>query len=175
MAKGARRFASEHGAELCDPAELITEKEQRSLEETQHGHDTVGCVALDAQGLLAAGASTGGLIGQLPGRVGDSPLVGCGIYAAADHGACAMTGIGETIIQVALSRTTIDLLDQERDPEVAARKAIELLEQRVSGEGGCILIDQQGRIGWAHNSSDMACAYRTSDMDAPAVFTRKTD
>lgn len=170
---GAERFAAEHGAERCDPAELVTEKARQELEEEKGRQDTVGCVAFDANGVLAAGASTGGLSGKLPGRVGDTPLVGCGIYADERHGACAMTGTGETLIQVALARTTMDLLDECADPEEAAGRAIELLEERVQGEGGCILIDPRGRIGWAHNSRDMACAYRTSGMAAPAVSTRK--
>ena len=84
-----------------------------------------------------------------------------------------MTGVGETIIQVALARTVIDLLDGDHHPDEAAHKAIAILVERVRGEGGCIVIDRHGRVGWAHNSRDMACAYRTSEMSEPAVFTRK--
>jgi L-asparaginase / beta-aspartyl-peptidase len=129
-------------------------------------------VALDEKGVLAAGASIGGLIGQHSGRVGDIALIGCGIYAG-HRGACAMTGVGETIIQLALARTLMDLLDGDRHPDEAAQKAIDILVERVRGEGGCIVLDQHGRVGWAHNSRDMACAYRTRQMPEPALFTRK--
>jgi L-asparaginase / beta-aspartyl-peptidase len=173
ISRGAERFAEEQGAELCHPSELITDKQRRALEQKQEGHDTVGCVALDDKGVLATGASTGGLIGQHPGRVGDTALIGCGLYATADRGACAMSGVGETIIQVALARTVVGLLDGDRHPDDAASKAIDILTKRVRGEGGCIVIDRQGRVGWAHNSRDMVCAYRTSEMPEPAVFTRK--
>jgi L-asparaginase / beta-aspartyl-peptidase len=168
----AERFAREQGAELCDPHDLIIEKQRQAWEQKQKSLDTVGCVALDSKGVLAAGTSTGGETGKQPGRVGDSPLVGCGLYAEEGRGACSMTGSGEAIIQVSLSRRATDLL-ADHDPEEAARKAIELLTERVGGEGGCILLDQRGRIGWAHNTRDMACAYRSEDMDTPAVFTRK--
>jgi beta-aspartyl-peptidase (threonine type) len=160
---GAERFASD----------LITEEARRSLQEQQQRMDTVGCVALDALGILATGASTGGVSGKAPGRVGDTPLVGCGIYAEEQHGACAMTGIGETIIQVALARTVIEFLAEGQEPATAAEQAIRVLEERVQGEGGCIVLDPAGRIGWAHNSPDMACAYMTSEMDAPEVWIRK--
>jgi beta-aspartyl-peptidase (threonine type) len=170
---GAERFAAEHRAEQCDPADLVTEEARRDLEEQRHSCDTVGCVALDAQGVLAAGASTGGLIGKEPGRVGDSPLVGSGIYAEERHGACAMTGTGETIIQVALARTVIEFLAEGCDPTASAERAIRVLEERVQGEGGCIVLDPDGRIGWAHNSPDMSCAYMTSEMNVPMVFARK--
>jgi beta-aspartyl-peptidase (threonine type) len=122
--------------------------------------------------VLAAGTSTGGETGKQPGRVGDTPLVGCGLYAEEGRGACSMTGSGETIIQISLARRAIDLL-ADHDPEAAARKAIEFLTERVGGEGGRILLDQRGRIGWAHNTRDMACTYMIESMDAPAVFTRK--
>jgi L-asparaginase / beta-aspartyl-peptidase len=158
IALGAERFAEEQGAELCDPSELITEKQRWTLEHKQQGHDTVGCVALDEQGMLAGDASIGGLLGHHPGRVGDTALIGCGIYDDVDRGACAMTGVGETITRVRLARTVMDLLDGERDPDEAAQKAIDIHVEHVRGEGGCIVLDRHGRGSWAHNSRDMACA-----------------
>jgi beta-aspartyl-peptidase (threonine type) len=110
---------------------------------------------------------------QPPGRVGDTALVGCGLYADNQVGACSTTGDGESIIPVVLAKTAIDLLAVERHPDKAAQKAIDTLKSKVEGEAGCILLDPQGQVGWGYNSQDMAVAYMTAEMDKPAVFTRK--
>jgi beta-aspartyl-peptidase (threonine type) len=126
----------------------------------EHPGDTVGAVALDCYGNLAAATSTGGTPYKLPGRVGDSPLIGAGLYADVQTGGCSSTGWGESIIKVLLAKTATDLLDAEYAPADAARKAIERLEQRVYGLGGVILLDARGRIGFAFNTPRMAYAYR---------------
>lgn len=176
---GATRFAIEQGIELCDPAELITVeqletwKEKIAEEQPEIATtDTVGCVAMDAEGVLVAATSTGGLELSPAGRVGDSPLLGCGLYADADRGACAVTGDGEAIITMMLAKTALDLLAAHA-ADAAAEQAIAAFKRRVPGEAGLILLDREGRIGWAHNSSDMPCAYRTADMAEPAYFVRK--
>ena len=74
---------------------------------------------------------------------------------------------------VVLAKTAVDLLTEDRHPDEAAQMAIKILQQKVTAEAGCILLDPQGRVGWAHNSQDMAVAYMTAEMDKPAVFTRK--
>ena len=107
------------------------------------------------------------------GRVGDSAIIGSGLYAENQQGACSTTGDGESIMPVVLAKTAIDILASGKHPDEAAKMAIETLASKVAGEAGCILIDPQGRVGWAHNSTDMACAYRTSGMDKVAVFTKK--
>ena len=182
VGEAARRYAGERGLELCDPEALITEEKRQSWKEQQEGpeppaprNDTVGCVALDSRGNLAAGASTGGLGNHLPGRVGDSALVGCGFYADNQAGGCSMTGEGEEIARVGLARTMVDLMRQSCPAEAAAREGLKILEQRVQGEAGAILIEPEGRIGWAHNSENMAVAYFSSEMDAPAAFTGKQE
>lgn len=181
VADGAERFAAEHGCEMCEPNNLISMEQWQEWEQSKKPQDrpaTVGCVALDTYGNLAAGTSTGGLAEQLPGRVGDTALVGCGLYANG-RGACSTTGDGESIIPVVLAKTAVDLLaadgtgSNSRHPEQAAQIAIDTLHQDVPGEAGCILLDCQGRIGWAYNSQDMAVAYMTSDLEKPAVFTCK--
>ena len=96
-----------------------------------------------------------------------------GLYADNQHGACSTTGDGESIIPVVLAKTAIDFLAEDSLPDEAAQKAIDTLVSRVSGEAGCILLDRQGRIGWAYNSSHMACAYMTTAQDEVAVFTKK--
>ncbi len=174
--EGAERFAAEHRLEMCKPSNLITFEQRQHWEKQGAVKDrpaTVGCVALDADGTLVAGTSTGGIANQPPGRVGDSAIVGSGLYADGNLGACSTTGDGESIIPVVLAKTAVDLLAQDRHPDEAAQMAIEILKQKVAGEAGCILLDPQGRVGWAHNSQGMAVAYRTSEMDKAAVFTRK--
>ncbi len=174
--EGAESFAREYGFEICKPTDLITYEQRQHWEKEEAVTDrpaTVGCVALDADGILVAGTSTGGIAFQPPGRVGDSAIVGCGLYADGKLGACSTTGDGESIIPVVLAKTAVDLLSGDRHPDEAAQKAIEILKQKVPGEAGCILIDPKGRVGWAHNSQGMAVAYITSEMEKAAVFTRK--
>jgi beta-aspartyl-peptidase (threonine type) len=118
-------------------------------------------VALDRSGNLAAGTSTGGTPNKLPGRVGDSPLIGCGLYADNQTAGCSSTGWGESIIKVLLAKTATDLVGAGHDPMAAARLAIDTLAGRVGGYGGCILLDGRGRPGLAFNTPRMAYAYRT--------------
>ncbi len=125
-----------------------------------HPGDTVGAVALDCYGNLAAATSTGGTPFKLPGRVGDSPLIGAGLYADVQTGGCSSTGWGESIIKVLLAKTATDLLGAGHASADAARMAIERLERRVNGLGGVILLDRRGRAGFAFNTPRMAYAYR---------------
>jgi len=176
VAQGAERFAADNGAEMCKEEDLIADEQRQQWQEDQEVLDrpnTVGCVALDASGILAAGTSTGGTTNQQAGRVGDTALVGCGLYADNQLGACSTTGDGESIIPVVLAKTAVDFLNGDRHPDAAAQMAIDTLVSRVTGEAGCILLDRQGRIGWAYNSSHMACAYMTTAQDEVAVFTKK--
>lgn len=178
--RGAEGFAESVGAERCDPADLITDKQRQAWERQQAeqtepsaSHDTVGCVALDAEGRIVAGTSTGGEVGLPVGRVGDSPLPGCGFYAEQAIGGCSSSGNGEQLMQLVLAKTVVELLSAGLSADEAAEAAIESLGERVGGEGGCIVLDRAGRVGWAHNSSHMACAFRTAEMDGPEVAVRK--
>lgn len=176
VARSGERFAKEHGLEMTAKENLVSEEQYQEWKEDMEVVDrpnTVGCVALDAYGNLVAGTSTGGTTGQPQGRVGDTALVGCGLYADNRLGACSTTGDGESIIPVVLAKTAIDALAGERHPDEAAQKAIDTLMERVEGEAGCILIDHKGQVGWAYNSDDMAVAYMTADLTEPAIFTRK--
>jgi beta-aspartyl-peptidase (threonine type) len=127
---GAERFAESHGIPLCDPEELVAPAEReawQSCRKDEHaaanhrGHEqgTVGAVALDANGALFAATSTGGTCCKLPGRVGDSPLIGCGCYADIEAGGVSATGYGEAIMKVVLAKTATDFL---RDSRAAARE-----------------------------------------------------
>jgi L-asparaginase / beta-aspartyl-peptidase len=86
-----------------------------------------------------------------------------------------MTGTGEAIMQVVLAKTVVELVAAGLHPDDAAKQAIDLLGQRVAGEGGCIVLDKNGEVGWEHNSADMPCAVMTSAMDEPGVWLRKAD
>lgn len=184
---GAEKFAIERGLELCDPEELIIERERaawarcredRHAAEHHRGHEagTVGAVAMDQEGKLFAATSTGGTCCKRPGRVGDSPLIGCGCYADRQAGGVSCTGWGEAIMKIVMAKTTVDLLrascqgNQEAlplastdDPAQAARTAVCILAERGRGTGGVILLDRDGRPGFAHNTPRMAYGYVAED------------
>lgn len=187
VGKGAHCFAESQGAALCEPQAMISPKQHRKWIESQKwtkesdaanhkaGCDTVGCVALDINGHLAAGTSTGGLAQKMPGRIGDAPLVGSGLYADNDLGACSLTGDGEKILRMVMAKTALDLLRNNLCPHQAAQRALEMMSKRVSGEAGCIILDTTGRIGWGHTAPNMACAYFVQGMEAPLAFVHKSE
>jgi len=119
-------------------------------------HDTVGAVALDQYGNLAAGTSTGGTLNKAPGRVGDSSLIGCGCYADNDSAAVSLTGWGEPIMKLVLGKWATDKVSQGLTPELAAQQAIAYLFKRLGGHGGIILLAPDGQFGLAHNTPHMA-------------------
>ena len=128
---------------------------------TEWSHDTVGAVALDAWGDLAAGTSTGGTLNKTPGRVGDSSLIGCGCYADNLSAAVSLTGWGEPIMKLVLGKWATDRVAAGTIPEMAAREAITYLYNRLGGHGGIILLGPDGRFGFAHNTPAMAWGIAT--------------
>jgi len=174
---GAQAFAREMGVPLVEPATMMgtppivgwaPPADAAAADATAAAADTVGAVALDVRGNLAVAASTGGTAGKWPGRVGDSPLVGCGAYADNAAGAASATGHGEKLMRVVVSKTACDQLAAGRPAQEVAEAVIRLLHGRVGGYGGIILIDPQGRIGLAHNTPNMAYAYILSGQDVVA-------
>jgi beta-aspartyl-peptidase (threonine type) len=169
---GAERFAQEHGIELCSNDELIIPREvERWRAAKQQGylqmpdefgpmrsHDTVGAVARDGEGNIAAATSTGGTLNKAPGRVGDSSLIGCGCYADNLSAAVSTTGWGEPMIKLVLSKWTADRVEQGTVPQEAAQRALYYLKKRLNGHGGMIVVDTKGRVGIAHNTPRMAWA-----------------
>jgi len=127
----------------------------------QDSHDTVGAVALDARGNLAAATSTGGTLNKTPGRVGDSSLIGCGCYADNLAAAVSLTGWGEPIMKLVLGKWATDRVAAGSAPEIAAREAISYLYNRLGGHGGIILLGPDGRFGLAHNTPAMAWGLAT--------------
>lgn len=170
---GARQFAERAGVETCDPDELVSDRERALWEErrahpdpnwvgTMFGRDTVGAIALDRAGNLAAGTSTGGMPFKPRGRVGDSPFIGAGLYADNESGAASTTGHGERIIPVVLAKAAADLMGAGLEPQLAAERALATLVARVNARGGLITMNRQGRIGVAWNTPAMAFALRPS-------------
>ncbi len=163
VARGAERFAQEQGIPLCDPAELLGKVDDPTSDEywtppTVPAGDTVGAVALDQAGHVAVATSTGGTPNKFPGRVGDSPLVGCGAYADDECGAAGTTGWGEPLMRIVASKTACEFLRQGMAPQAAAEALITLLRSRVGGYGGVIIVDRYGQVGLAHNTPHMAYA-----------------
>ena len=124
-------------------------------------HDTVGAVALDRNGNIAAATSTGGTLNKAPGRLGDSSLIGCGCYANNESAAVSTTGWGEPIMKLVLAKWTADRISAGNLPEWSAQEAMNYLKQRLNGHGGIIVLNPQGHIGIAHNTPRMAWAFKT--------------
>lgn len=186
VAEGAERFAAEHGVPLCRNEDLIIPREVERLREFQAratdakvdlfaptiSHDTVGAVALDGDGNIAAATSTGGTLNKAPGRLGDSSLIGCGCYADNQTAAASTTGWGEPIMKLVLAKWAADRVATGSLPEWVAAEAINYLKDRVNGHGGMILLDAHGRFGIAHNTPRMAWALKTSKHESYAIERR---
>jgi beta-aspartyl-peptidase (threonine type) len=164
VGEGARRYAVEKGLELCDDEDLAAATAAEAC-------DTVGCVALDRSGAMAAGTSTGGLEGVRPGRVGDSPIPGCGLAAEDGVGAVSLSGDGESILRLTLAARIMHGVPTHG--VAAGARAIGLMP-RVGGEGGCILLTPQGGPAMAHNSQAFAVAY-ASARDAARSFLHQDE
>jgi beta-aspartyl-peptidase (threonine type) len=188
VAEGAERFAAEHGIALIDNSELVLPREiERWKSAAEQGylsvpsefsgsldsHDTVGAVALDRHGNIAAATSTGGTLNKAPGRVGDSSLIGCGCYADNETAAASTTGWGEPMMKLVFAKWATEHVTADVAPALVAPAAIHYLHRRLNGQGGIILLDCQGRMGMAHNTPRMAWAWRNansseSGLSAPA-------
>jgi beta-aspartyl-peptidase (threonine type) len=199
VADGAERYAKANGISLCDNKELISPAEWAAWQkckkdahaaEHHRGHEqgTVGAVAIDSHGALFAATSTGGTCCKLPGRVGDSPLIGCGCYADSEAGGVSTTGYGEAIMKVVMAKSAVDRLvgpaessDTARDstgvrtaaPSTSgsqSSRAMQVAEQtiaefarRTKATAGLILLDREGNPGFAFNTPRMAFGYVGSD------------
>src|SRR2546425_12237734 len=168
VGEGALAFARAQGLPECDPEALVTERQRlRHRELVAATKGTVGAVALDRNGTIAAATSTGGLAGKLPGRVGDSALIGCGTYAESSIGGVSCTGDGEAIIRVVVGHRALYFLKDADDPEDAAKIAVDLLVEEGRGHGGLILLDWRGRAGCAWSTPPMAVAIMSPALGEP--------
>lgn len=168
VAEGALAFAREQGLPECDPAELITDRQLKRWEAARHG-STVGAVALDRHGTIAAATSSGGTPGKLPGRVGDSALIGCGTYAESALGGVSCTGSGEAIIRAVLARRSLEILKALDNPEHAVLVTIDVLTEEGRGDGGVILLDWRGRAAFAHSTPFMPVGWMNPSHRAPVL------
>ena len=171
---GALAFAREAGIPECDPASLVTDRQRKRHAELARqpagrSGGTVGAVALDRAGTIAAATSTGGTPGKLPGRVGDSALIGAGTYADSSLGGVSCTGDGEAIVRVVLAHRALAYLKDADDPDYAAKVAVDLLTEEGGGQGGLILIDWRGRAGYATSTRLMPVAIMSPTLDEPRV------
>lgn len=187
VAEGAEQFAAEHGVALCRNEDLVVAREVDRLREYQElaargsgndgedlfapsiSHDTVGAVALDRGGNIAAATSTGGTLNKAPGRLGDSSLIGCGCYADNLSAAASTTGWGEPIMKLVLAKWTADRVSAGNLPEWAAQEAMNYLKQRLNGHGGIIVLNAQGQFGIAHNTPRMAWACKTAKKEEAGI------
>jgi len=144
------------------PSEFSDSHREALSPSAQDSHDTVGAVALDQFGNLAAGTSTGGTLSKAPGRVGDSSLIGCGCYADNLSAAVSLTGWGEPIMKLVLGKWAVDRVAAGATPQAAATSAIDYLFTRLGGHGGIILLGPDGQIGIAHNTPRMAWGLATA-------------
>jgi len=194
---GAVAFAREQGVPLCDPLALATDHQRRRLAErvasrsadrpsepatlgspgagadpgtaTGDQGGTVGAVAIDARGRITAGTSTGGYVGKRPGRVGDSALIGSGTYADNRLGGVSTSGHGEAFIRTVLAKTALDMLRDLDDPEMACHVALDVVREDGRGDGGLILLDWRGRLGWAHSTPFMPVGWCVPTATEPVL------
>ncbi|MGF1458621.1 MAG: isoaspartyl peptidase/L-asparaginase family protein [Leptolyngbyaceae cyanobacterium] len=175
IGKGAREFANLWNIEVMTDDYFVTDSRIRQWREAQKAggmmldHEeaepqqklgTIGAVARDQQGNLAAATSTGGIVNKRWGRVGDSPIIGAGVFA--DNTTCAVsaTGYGEQFQRTVLSKTISDFIYfKGMDAAAAANAGIGYLVERVKGLGGVIVIDAQGRCGKSHSTTGLICGY----------------
>ncbi len=175
VGEGANKFALLQGLEKFDGLVVKRELERwKRLREKYRGtmkfsdeNGTVGAVAIDAQGNIAAATSTGGTPFKLSGRVGDSCLIGCGLYADNNVGGVSATGYGESIIRIVLSKVVCELLGKGYAAQEAAEESVKMLERKIDGRGGIIVLDKEGNTGIFYNTPKMARAYMKEEMEIP--------
>jgi len=172
---GASEFAREVGLPAVENAWLVTPEQRARWERARaggpgHGMGTVGAVARDAAGHLAAATSTGGMLMKRAGRVGDTPVIGAGTYADDALAAVSCTGHGETIVRLALARHAAGLVGAGLGAGEAARSAVEALRRRVAGQGGLIVLGPAAAPGFAHDTPVMSHAWTGPDAAIHAAL-----
>ncbi len=172
VGSGASQFARENGISFYPTENLLVGRELERFEElklkkniktreffeSEGPSDTVGAVTIDKYGNIAVATSTGGTPNKLPGRVGDSPLIGSGAYADNTIGGASSTGWGESLMKVVLAKTILDNISHDKNATEACRNGIGNLSKRVDGKGGVICLDRYGKVGYAFNTPYMARA-----------------
>jgi len=171
IGEGANLIGRDNGFEEISEKELISEYALNEWKQfkfkgavnTFYNVDTVGAVALDSTGNIATATSTGGITGKKIGRVGDSPIIGAGAFADSKIGGVSATGHGESILKVMLARNAIEKLKQGLSPQEAAEISLQEMKSRVNGNGGLIILDNQGNVGFHFTTEKMVWAYIKDD------------
>jgi len=164
--KGAEEFANIHKLEIVEPEYFYTEKSWKSLQKqlSNEKHGTVGCVALDKKGNLAAGTSTGGMTNKRWGRIGDSPVIGAGTYANNKTCAVSATGHGEFFIRYTVAHDISALMEYKTlSLEKASKEVIQNKLIKAKGNGGIIAVDKKGNISMEFNTNGMFRGYIKSN------------
>jgi beta-aspartyl-peptidase (threonine type) len=192
VGKGAEELARMFDLEKSEPATAAkTMQYEAQLKSLLHGKfelpklaglvkahpdvfqlETVGAVALDTEGNVAAATSTGGFPLKLAGRIGDSPSIGCGTYADNQSGACTATGVGEIAIRLVLAKTVCDHMENGRTAQEAVEASVALVNRRIRGvynDVGLVAVDVRGGIGAAHSSPSLCWAYMNAELREPVA------
>ena len=179
--KGCEEFALKQGFKKVPVEDLLTERELLRLKELRKNQKyktensfskkkgTVGAVAVDINGNIAAATSTGGTPKKIPGRVGDTPIIGCGTYAENGVGGVSCTGWGESIMKTMLAKETAEQMRSGSSAQEAVEYAINLLHNRCDGLAGIICIDSKNGVGIYFNTPKMARGYMSSAQKEPVV------
>ena len=195
--KGAEIMAAKYGIEMVDSSYFFTEKRMNQLkkiqgkEQTQldhtaflikneliddHKYGTVGAVAIDKNGNIAAGTSTGGMTNKKYGRIGDSPIIGAGTYANNLTCGISSTGSGEYFIRTVAAHEVSNLIQYKKvSPSEALHEVLFNQIGKLGGEGGMILLDKNGDVYWDFNSSGMFRGYKKSNGDTKIEMFEKTN
>jgi N4-(beta-N-acetylglucosaminyl)-L-asparaginase len=181
VGEGARVFALEEGLESIpvDDRELYEKwRQQRAARQPKKppNHDTIALLALGADGTIAAGCSTSGLAGKLPGRVGDSPIIGSGLYVDNEVGAAGATGLGENVMRYCAAFMIVEFMRQGLSPQEAVVKTIHRIvesERRDDLHINFVALDKHGRYGAAGTDSEfkyaVAAPGQSRVLDNPGV------
>jgi beta-aspartyl-peptidase (threonine type) len=163
--KFAEHFKMERHRLRILPRKLSYDAMLKRTGSARDRHGTVGAVALDQSGTIAAGASTGGIDLMLPGRVGDTPIIGSGVYADNESGAVSMTGLGEGIMRLAMAKELCGLLGQGKAPTIAARFVLHKLTTRIKGVAGCLVLTPDRRFAIRHSTPHMTAGWWDGKRD----------
>lgn len=179
--EGAKEYALENGFKEKD---MLTEAAKRMYEEKlefktpYRGHDTVGCISLDSNSSMCAGTSTSGLFMKIPGRLGDSPLIGSGYYVDSKVGGAAATGLGEDIMKRCMSYEIVRLMEEGLDPQSACEKAVKAYVNRLgenAGDCSVVAMNNKGEFGAATNIDDFSIVVATEKVEPTVYRVSKLD
>lgn len=181
--QAAMDFAVAQGFKVEKEGSMVTEKARAALEDFLQNNSlsrsevgTVGAVAIDQMGNLAAATSTGGRTGKYEGRIGDTPLLGCGTYADNRSGAVSTTGMGEDIMRVALARDIVSRMELlGADAQTATKDALQKMTQKTKGTAGAITIDAKGNVGIFWTSEKMAWSYQKGNKVYSGISENKNN